>query len=145
MANPNIIQGTLNRLIASVVYADFPELNINSGYLSKEGISIAFEGDLSQLIPTMTGAVTSPEPYVFGSVTIHLLRSQFLASQYKGQIETDTTMGSVTVIPDSIALTPYQLENCVLQSVQEMTFDGNQAGFIVKLRGVYQINGSMYF
>ena len=144
MANPQIQQGTLNRLLASVVYADFQQLNVTSGYLSKEAISLAFDGDTSMLIPTLTGAVTSPEPYIFGTVTIHLLRTQALGNAYKTQIETNTTLGSVTVIPDSTALSSFQLNNCVLMSIQEVAFDGTQAGLIVRLRGVYSVNSALF-
>ena len=144
MANNLIQQGTLNRLLASVVYADFTQLNVTSGYLAKEAISIGFEGDTSVLIGTLTSAVTSPEPYMFGTVTIHLLRTQALGDAYKQQIETNTTMGSVTIYPDTQALSPFQLNNCVLQSIQETAFDGNQAGLVVRLRGVYNINSTMY-
>ena len=144
MANNLIQQGTLNRLLASVVYADFQQLNVTSGYLAKEAISIGFEGDTSMLIGTLTGAVTSPEPYMFGTVTIHLLRTQALGDAYKQQIETNTTMGSVTIYPDTQTLSPVQLNNCVLQSIQETAFDGNQAGLVVRLRGVYNINSTMY-
>jgi len=144
MSNPQVVQGTLNRLLASVVYASFTNLNVTAPYLAKEAISIAFEGDTAMLINTMTGAVTSPEPYQLATVTIHLLRTQALAEAYKAQIETNTTMGSVTVYPDTTALAPYQLNNCVLQSVQEIAFDGSQAGLVVRLRGVYAINSSLF-
>jgi len=144
MANPQIQQGTLNRLLASVVYANFTQLNVTSGYLAREAISLAFDGDTSLLIGTLTGAVTSPEPYIYGTVTMHLLRTQALGNAYKTQIETNTTLGSVTVYPDTQVLSPFQLNNCVLQSVQETSFDGTQAGLIVRLRGVYNINSTMY-
>ena len=144
MANPQIQQGTLNRLLASVVYADFTQLNVTSGYLAREAISLSFDGDTSLLIGTLTGAVTSPEPYIYGTVTMHLLRTQALGNAYKTQIETNTTLGSVTVIPDSTALSPFQLNNCVLMSIQETAFDGTQAGLIVRLRGVYSINASLF-
>jgi len=144
MSNPQIQQGTLNRLLASVVYANFAQLNVTAGYLAREAISLAFDGDTSLLIPTLTGAVTSPEPYIFGTVTMHLLRTQALGAAYKNQIETNTTLGSVTVYPDTQVLPPFQLNNCVLMSMQETTFDGNQAGLIIRLRGVYNINSTMY-
>ena len=41
MANPQVIQGTLNRLLANVVYADFPQLNVTAPYLAKEAISMS--------------------------------------------------------------------------------------------------------
>lgn len=144
MANPQVVQGTLNRLLASVVYADFPQLNVTSSYLAREAISIGFDGDTSLLIGTLTSAVTSPEPYIYGTVTMHLLRTQALGNAYKTQVETNTSMGSVTVYPDSTALSPFQLNNCVLQSVQEMPFDGTQASLIIRLRGVYNINSTLF-
>ncbi len=144
MATPHIVQGTLNRLLASVVYSDFGSLNVTSPYLAKEAISISFEGELSQLIGTLTGAVTSPEPYIFANVTMHLLRTQALADAYKTQIETNTTMGSVAIYPDNTVLSPFQFNNCVLSNIQEVTFDGTQAGLIIHLRGVYLINSTMW-
>ena len=144
MANPQVFQVTLNRLLASVVFANFPQLNVTSSYLAREAVSIAFDGDTSLLIGTLTSAVTSPEPYVYGTVTMHLLRTQSLGNAFKSQVETNTTMGSVTVYPDTTALTPFQLNNCVLQTVQEMPFDGSQASLIIRLRGVYNINASLF-
>ena len=144
MSNPQVLQGTLNRLLASVVYANFPQLNVTSAYLAKEAISIGFDGDTSLLIGTLTSAVTSPEPYIYGTVTMHLLRTQALGNNYKTQVETNTSMGSVTIYPDTTALSPFQLNNCVLMSVQEMPFDGTQASLIIRLRGVYNINSTLY-
>jgi hypothetical protein len=144
MANPQIQQGTLNRLLASVVYADFTQLNVTSGYLAREAISLSFDGDTSLLIGTLTGAVTSPEPYIYGTVTMHLLRTQALGEAYSNQIRTNTTLGSVTVYPDTQILQPFQLNNCVLMSIQETAFDGTQAGLVVRLRGVYNINSTLF-
>jgi hypothetical protein len=75
---------------------------------------------------------------------MHLLRSQGLSDYYKAQIEANTTMGSVTIIGDSDTLGNFQLENCVLMSLQELAFDGNQATFIVRLRGIYNINSLLF-
>jgi hypothetical protein len=144
MANPFVQQGTLNRLLGNVVFAQWPQLTVTAPFLGKGAISFAFEGDASQLIGTMTGAVTSPEPYVFGTVTIHLVRSQTLANVFKNQLLLNTVLGSVTVYPDTTAMAPIDIESCVLQSIQEVTFDGTQAEFVVKIRGVYSINAYMF-
>lgn len=144
MSNPLIQQGTLNRLLASVVYANFPQLNVTSPFLGKAAITVAFEGQTSLLIGTLTGAVTSPEPYMFATVTMHLVRSQALAQAYKAQIETNTTMGSVNIIPDTTTLQPFQLDTCVLQSMKEINFDGTQSELTITLQGVYRINSTLY-
>ena len=144
MANPFVSQGVLNRLLGNVVFAQWPALNVTAPYLGKGAISFAFEGDASQLIGTMTGAVPSPEPYVFGTATIHLVRSQGLANTFKEQLLFNTLLGSVTVYPDTTAMDPIDIESCVLQSIEQVTFDGAQAEFVVKIRGVYSISSYMF-
>lgn len=144
MANPLIAQGSLNKLLANVVYAEFPELNVISSFLTKEGISLSLEGDASLLIGTMTAAVPSPEPYQMCTVTMHILRTQGMGTVYKQQFETNTLMGSVSVIPDTSALEPYELISCVLKSVAPLNMNGTDAGFVVTLQGIYQINADMF-
>jgi hypothetical protein len=139
-----INQGTLNRLRGSVVYGLFPNLNVTASYLAKEAISVSFDGDFAQLLPSLTGGVSSPEPYVFSTVTIHMLRSQSLANAYKIQNEVSSLVGPVSVIGDSSKLNAFAIENTVIQSFQELTFDGNQPGFVVRLRGVYNVNAALY-
>lgn len=142
--SPFVQQGTLNRLRGSVVYASNQTLNVTAPYLSREGISIAFEGDAGMLIPTLTGGVTSPEPYQIATVTINLVKSQALANVYKQQFETNVNVGDVSVIADSAALTDYELQNCVLKGIRDITFDGNQPGFVVTLQGIYQTNSALW-
>jgi len=144
MASPLINQGTLNRLRGSVVYASNASLNVTAPYLAREAISIAFDGDAGMLIPTLTGGVTSPEPYQMANVTINLLKSQALADVYKTQIQTNTNVGDVSIIADSAALSDYQLTNCILKGVRDVTFDGNIPGFVVVLTGIYQVNGNLW-
>jgi len=144
MPNQQVQQGTLNRLRGSVIYAEFAQLNVTASYLDKAAISLAFEGDAGELITTLTGGVTSPAPYQIANVTMHLLRSQSLANAYKVQFETDTTMGSVNIIPDADTLDNYQLENCILVRVEDQNFDGTQPGMIVRLRGIYYVNAALF-
>lgn len=144
MSNPQVYQGSLNRLLTGMVFPNYPALNVTAAYLSKEAISISFDGETAQLIPTLTGAVPSPEPYIFGTATIHLIRTQALANAFKQQIELNTILGPATVYPDSVALSPFDINNSVLQSVKEVTFDGGQVGLVVSVRGVYPINAFMF-
>lgn len=139
-----IDQGVLNRLRGSVVFAAFPELTVTAAYLAKEAISLNFEGDAAQKVPTMTGAVDSPEPYVMATIEIHLLRSQALSSAFKAQIESNTSVGSVNVITDAATLENYQIEQCVLKGVTGLTFDGNNPTFSVRLQGVYYVNSQLW-
>ena len=142
--NPLITQGTLNRLRGSVVYASNPTLNVTAPYLAREAIGIAFEGDAGMLIPTLTGGVTSPEPYQMATITINLVKSQALANIYKTQIETNVNIGDISVISDSATLSDYQFTNCVIRGVRDVTFDGNVAGFVVTLHGIYSVNSALW-
>ncbi len=137
-------QGTLNRLRASLVYADNPNLNVTAPFLTTEGISMAFEGVAGSKIPTMTGGVNSPEPYQMVTVTAHINRAMNLANLYKQQFEQDVQVGSVNVINDATTLENYELEECILQGVSEITADGKNAGFTVRLQGIYYINRAMW-
>lgn len=144
MPNPQIAQGTLNRLVASVTFNDFPALNVTPSFLNKDGIRLAFDGEATTFLPTLTGAVTSLEPYQMVTLTINLLKSQGLANQYEQQLNTQSTIGDVTVRPDTSVLTPYDLTNCALETVRELQFNGQDAGYAVTIRGYVQRNNALW-
>lgn len=147
MANPNVQQGTLNRLKASVVLADFPALNVTPAFLGREMIGIEFEGDIVTYVQTSTGAVTSPEPYQKITVTIHLLKTQALASAYKKQLEANALLGDITVYPDvqtGQGLTTYAFTNCSIQRVMPLKMDGMDAGWAAVIGGYYLINNNLW-
>jgi hypothetical protein len=139
-----INQGVINKLRASVVFADNPTLNVINSFLTKEAISLSFQGEVGRLLPTMTGGVQSPEPYQMADVRIHLNRANGLADLFKQQIELDANIGSLNVIPDTAALSNYEIEQGIIVSVDELPFDGNTAGFVVRLQGIYYINSTMW-
>lgn len=147
MPNPNIPQGTLNRLKASVVVADFPELNVTASFLGKEMIHLAPEGEATNYIETAAGAVRSPNPYQKVTLTVHLLKTQAIAPAYQAKMETDSALGNVTIFPDvqtGQGLKPYQLINCSVQNVREMAFDGMDAGWVLIIGGYYLVNSSLW-
>lgn len=144
MANPLVTQGSLNRLRASVTWPSFPVLNVTANYLGKDGIRLMLEGESVIYINTMVGAVTSPEPYQLIRMTMHLLKTQPLASQYKAQMENNALLGNGVVRPDSLALPAYDIVNCAINSIAELNFSGADAGFAVDIRGYYLVNNSLY-
>jgi hypothetical protein len=136
--------GVLNRLRASVVYNDFPELNVTSDFLTTEGIRLALEGNATDLLPAMVSLVSSPAPYLAASITMSLVRSSQLAALYKLQIEDTTLMGLITIIPDTDVLNPYTINNVALESVREMAFAGMEAAMVVTARGYYNVNTGFF-
>jgi hypothetical protein len=120
---------------------------VTAAFLGRRGISLALDGDSTLFINTMTGAVASPEPYMMITCTIHLLRTQQLCSLYKSQMESNPLIGDGTVRPDvppGGGLAPYQIANCAIQSVNEMSFAGDDADFSVRIRGYYLVSSSMW-
>lgn len=144
-ANPLVNQGTLNRIRGSVVIPNFANLNVTAPFLHKEGISLALDGESTTYLPTMTGATTSPEPYMMVTCTIGLLKTQSLSAQYKAQMELLSTIGPFTVYPDvSSGLPTYSIQNGSISSVREMKFNGEDNGWMVLLRGYYVINNALF-
>jgi len=146
VSNPGVIQGNLNRLKASVVWALFPALNVTASFLGKGGIGLGFEGVASAQFGTMTGIVQSPEPYQPVSLTINLLKPQALSDAYKTQLELNSIIGAGTVWPDvaSGGLSSYQLSNMAIQNVRELSFAGEDPSYVITLKGVYAINNALW-
>lgn len=144
MAATQVPQGNLNRLLASVTMANFPELNITSGYLGTEGIRLAFDGNATELLNTMTGMVSSPAPYQPCTLTIAIVKSTPMSDLYKQQFVNTTLIGLITVWPDATQLTPFNLQNMALESVREMLFNGTEPVVMVTMRGYYQVNQGFF-
>lgn len=143
--NPRIAQGTLNRVRASVFWNDFPELNVTAPFLGRDGISLGLEGNSTAFLPTLTGVVTSPEPYMMVGLTIHLLRTQALCNLYVARLQTSALIGDGTVRPDTaLGLGPIDIVNCAIESVRELRFNGTDEGFVMMVRGYTIVNNDMW-
>jgi hypothetical protein len=145
MAIPTTPQGVLNRIRASVTFFGFPELNVTSPYLAKRGISFTFTGKSTVMLDTMTGRVTSPEPYLGITMMVHLVKSQYLANLWRLQQETTTLLGDCVVRPDASTLQPYGFVNMAITSAgSPADFSGADADFPVEIEGTYLINAALY-
>lgn len=142
--NPLVSVGLINRLFASVIWPAYPQLTVTASFLNKDGIRIAIDGEATRFLPAMVGAVPSPEPYQLVTITINLLKSQPLAALYKAQYESSTLLGSVTIYPDTTTLPPYTFVNTALESVRELNFSGEDAGWVVVARGTYYVNQQIW-
>lgn len=144
MANPLVAQGTLNRLRASLIIPANSALNITAAFLGDEGISLALEGNSTDYLPTLTGQVTSPAIQRMATVTAHLLKSQTLADAYKVQEQQNTLLGEVRVRPDARTLGDYTFFNASISGITELSMNGTNAGYMVRIQGVYYINSSLF-
>lgn len=145
--NPLVDQGSLNKVKGSVSYPNHPELNVTSIYLAPDMIRMGVEGNMTTMLPTATGTVTSPEPYLMGTVTLSLLRTQSFSDLYKQQWEADSRVGNLTVRPDldsGVGISAFDFNNCAIESVREMPMNGTDATMVVTLRGFYVINNNLW-
>lgn len=144
MPNPLVAQGVLNRLRSSITWANFANLNVTAPYLGEEGIKLTFEGQATQYFKTMTGSVTSPEPYLEFNMVVNLLKTQPLGNLYKTQMETLSTIGDGTVRCDATAMLPWQIINCSIQGVEPLDFSGRNPLYAVRISGYYLTNSSLF-
>ncbi|EGT3137593.1 hypothetical protein NPF39_001035 [Salmonella enterica subsp. enterica serovar Uganda] len=139
-----ISPGVLNRVRASIKFNDHPELNVSASYLAKEGVELVFQGNMTDFLPAMTGAVQSPQPYLIMQAKVHLLRSQALAAQYKNQWETNTAIGDAKIYSDSTTFGDFEVLNTAITNVQDMSFAGGEPGVALTITGTYYINSEMW-
>jgi hypothetical protein len=134
----------LNRVLTSVTWPSYPNLNVTAPFFAPEGARLTFEGATTQFLPTMTGVVISPEPYQMISVDMYLLKSQALAAAYESQRQLNSFLGSGIARTDAVTLPPYNLFNCAIENVEALDFSGRSANYVVRIRGYYEINSFMF-
>jgi hypothetical protein len=144
MGNPLAIQGLLNRVLTHVVVADYPQLSVTAPFMSKALTSLTFEGDFTTQIPTATGIVNSPEPFVMGSLVVSILRSQLLAAIWIAQLQVNSVLGSITTYSDSTIFPALTLINCSLQGVDPGPYDGQDPTTKLTIEGVLPINAILW-
>jgi len=144
MANPIIPQGSLNRALTSVSVIDYSELNVTSGFFGTKVARITFEGETSDYIATLTGAVPSPRLYQIVTVQMYLNKSQGLSSLWEQQRLVNAAIGDVNIVTDSSVLPYYYIHNCILQNVSDLELAGDSNDYPVTLKGVYLVNGSLF-
>jgi hypothetical protein len=143
-SNPLVTQGVLNRALTSVSVVDFPDLNVTSGFFGTKVARIAFEGDASDYLATLTGAVPSPRLFQLVSISMYLNKSQGLAALWEQQRLTNTTIGDINVVTDSPVLPAYYFYNCTFMNVPDLDLTGESNDYPVMLKGTYPVNASLF-
>lgn len=144
MSAPNVLQGYLNRVLTHIVVPDYLGLSVTAPYMSKSLAVFTFEDDFVDQVPTATGLVNSPRPYVISQVVINLLRSQALAAAWLAQSQVASQIGTVNVYPDSTVLPYLSLANCSIINVDPGAFDGTDPTFKLTVKGIYYTNVELW-
>ncbi len=144
IGNPQISQGTLNRIRGAIQVPNYPALNVTASFLGEGGITLSWSSPATTMINTLTGRVVSPEPYQAVSVGIHLVKSQSLAAQWEAQRVNLAAIGNMLVFTDAMTLQSYALTNCAIENVGEMTFNGKSSEYMVTVMGTYIVNNALF-
>ena len=147
MAQPTLIdQGTLNRLLTQIQLPNFPGLTTPSSNMGRRQVSISFNGPATTPIPTATGMVMSPEPFIQVTINLCLLRTQGLGQAWRQQIETGTVLGPVTAYLDvRNSIEPeYSFQNCAVAHVGDIDGAGSSGEYNITITGTYPINSGLY-
>lgn len=144
MANPLANQGTLNRALTSVSVIGSPNLNVTTGFFGTKVARLSFEGDASDYLAVLAGAVPSPRLYQMVTLLMYLNKSQPLSAAWEQQRLTNAIIGDINVVTDSPTLPPYYLFNCTLQNVSELDLTGESNDYPVMIKGTYPINSSLF-
>jgi len=137
-------QGTLNRLRCSIVVPQTPYLSITAPYMGKSFAKVTFGSSFGELIPTATGGVTSPEPYVMSTVTVGLLRTQSLSSSWLEQSQLLCDIGAFVVYPDSSNFPFMTFQNGIINDIDPGAFDGTDPVFKLTLKGIFYANSTLW-
>lgn len=144
VGNPNIPQGTLNRLRGSMSFPSYPGLNITAPFLGRDGIRLSFDGQTTMTYGTMSGTIQSPEPYQMATATVHLLKTNGLAQAFENQRLLNSVIGPATIVTDTPSLGAYNLNNCAIANVRELSFSGTDPVYAVTITGYYGINNTLW-
>lgn len=134
----------MNRLIGSLLWTSFPQLNVTPPYLGEPGIGFRRASPATSRFKTMTGSVLSGEPTQEIVLTLNLLKTQPLSQLYEAQIQTLTALGNCVLRPDVTTLGPWYLQNCSIDDVAELEFSGKVPGYVVTIGGYYIINSTLW-
>lgn len=143
-ANPMIVQGTLNRVLASVIVPSIPTLNITSSNMGKNLLSMEFDEDFTAQIGTATGVVNSPAPYVMSTVNISLLRSQSLSDSWIAQAISTAIIGQIIIVSDTSTFSKKTLNNTSIIKATPGRMDGTDPIVELHLRGVFYLNNNLW-
>jgi hypothetical protein len=142
--NPLVSGGNLNKVSTHLVVASNTALSVTASFMGKSMVKVTFDSPFVQQLPTATSFVNSPEPYVMAHITVALLRSQSLANLWIAQAQVQSTLGTVTLYPDSTVFSAISVLNCSITDFDPGPFDGSNPDVPITISGSWPVNSTMW-
>lgn len=139
-----IFLGNLNKAQVAIRFAEYPLLNITAEALGDSMVTVSSSGEITPMLPTATGLVASPAPFVQHTVSFAIVKTNPLCQLLIDTINSNSMLGTIEVTTDSTTLNKQTYENAVFQTFDTFQFDGKTAaqGFTI---GCYQqVNSSLF-
>ncbi len=130
--------GFLNKLRIAVIFHDCPGLNLGAGDLAQAGVRFKTEA-LPPVINAETG-VAEPPRALKATLSISVLKTLPVAEAYKQTLETDRRVGRICYRPDTSALSPFFLLDCMLERIAGETSNGTDAAIEFIITGTSPVN-----
>ena len=140
----DIVKGFLNRAAVSMRVINEPTLNIYADQLSEEMISFSPQGAASDMLPTATGVIASPIPYMTVTIAFKIVKTSGLAQLYLNKLGSRTFFGDVELTTDSSALQKITINNVMLAGVDTVAMNGKDASVGFTLQGYLPINNDLF-
>ena len=128
----------------------FPLLHVDTGYKFRE--MLEFRDNYTSELGLKLIVWRNEEALADGANPVRLgtqrccglLKTQALANLFKQRLESEALVGDVVVTPDAATLGNYNLSNCAIANVRDLSFNGETVGYMVTIRGYYSINGDLW-
>lgn len=144
MATRKIVFGNVNKAQVAIRFPNFPLLNITADQLGENMVSIGTQGEITSMLPTATGIVASPNPYLARTITFSIIKTSPLCQQMIDTIQSDSLLGDIEVTTDSSTLNKQTLHNGFVQSYDTMNYNGKDAAIGFTIMAYELINNSMF-
>jgi len=139
-----IFLGNLNKAQVAIRFANFPLLNITAESLGDGMVSVASSGEITPMLPTATGLVASPAPFIQHTVNFSIVKTNPLAQLMLDTIRSNSMLGQIEITTDSTSLAKQVYENAVFQTYDTFTYNGKEPaiGFSI---GCYEATNNGLF
>ena len=139
-----IVLGNLNKAIVAIRFSQFPQLNITADALDEGMLSVSTQGEITSMLPTATGMIGSPNPYIAHAISFKVVKTNPLAQQLKNQIRLSSILGDLEITADASTLDRETYFNSFVQTYDTWTYNGKEPAIGFTIMCYEAINNSMY-
>ena len=140
----NIVQGSVNKARVSLNFTSNPQLNADADAFGDDMVSISYGGEITTMLPTATGVVGSPNPYMEVTLSFKIVKTHPLCARMLAQIASNSNIGNVVVTPDSNALARETYQNGFFNTFESRSYAGKEPTVGFTIKAYYPINNDIY-